>query len=75
MPALEPVVVPPGSNCRPDVVSSGSSKVKPENPKEVESVAEKVVDKIETIEENDEKSRMKNFRSISAKGGWYYVVY
>ena len=41
-------------SCRPDVVSSGSSKVIPENPKEVESVAEKVVDKTETIEENDE---------------------
>ena len=36
-------------SCRPDVVSSGSSKVIPENPKEVKSVAKKVVDKIETI--------------------------
>ena len=45
-----------GSSCRPDVVSSGSSKLKePENPKEVESVAEKVVDKIKTVDENDER--------------------
>ena len=43
------------SNCRPDVVSSDSSKVKPENPKEVESVAEKVVDKSETVEDNDKR--------------------
>ena len=50
------MVVSPGSSCRPDVVSSGSSKVKePENPKEVESVAKKVVDKIETVDENDER--------------------
>ena len=44
-----------GPSCRPDVVSSGSSKVIPENPKEVESVAKEVIDKIETIEENDER--------------------
>ena len=49
------------SNCRPDVVSSGSSKVKPENPKEVESVAKKVVDKIETVEENNERITNEKF--------------
>ena len=38
-----------GSSFRPDVVSSGSNKVKPENPKELESVAEKVIDKIKTV--------------------------
>ena len=68
-PALEPVVVPPGSNCRPDVVSSGSSKVKPENPKEVESVAEKVVDKIETIEENDERITNEKFSEHIGRRG------
>ena len=68
-PALGPVVVPPGSNCRPDVVSSGSSKVKPENPKEVESVAEKVVDKIETIEENDERITNEKFSEHIGRRG------
>ena len=58
-----------GSSCRPDVVKE------PENPKEVESVAKKVVDKIETVKKTTKESRMKNFRSISAEGGWYYVVY
>ena len=37
---------------RPDMVSSGSSKVKePENPKEVESVADKVADEVDTVDE------------------------
>ena len=57
------------SNCRPDVVSSGSSKVKPENPKEVESVAEKVVDKIETIEENDERITNEKFSEHIGRRG------
>ena len=63
------MVVPPGSNCQPDVVSSGSSKVKPENPKEVESVAEKVVDKIETIEENDERITNEKFSEHIGRRG------
>ena len=60
-PSCRPEVVSSGASCRPDVVSSGSSKVKPENPKEVESVAEKVVDKIETIEENNERITNEKF--------------
>ena len=68
-PALEPVVVPPGSNCRPDVVSSGSSKVKPENPKEMESVAKKVVDKIETVEENDKRITNEKFSEHIGRRG------
>ena len=51
----------PERSCRPDVVSSGSSKVKPENSKEVESVAKEVIDKIETIEENDERITNEKF--------------
>ena len=56
-------------SCRPDVVSSGSSKVKPENPKEVESVAEKVLDKVETIEENDERITNEKFSEHIGRRG------
>ena len=59
--SCRPDVVSSGSSCRPDVVSSGSNKVKPENPKEVESVAEKVVDKIETVDENNERITAEKF--------------
>ena len=52
-----------------DVVSSGSSKVKPENPKEMESVAEKVVDKIETVEENDERITNEKFSEHIGRRG------
>ena len=58
-----------GPSCQPEVVSSGSSKVKPENPKEVESVAEKVVDKIETIEENDERITNEKFSEHIGRRG------
>ena len=68
-PALGPVVVPPGSNCRPDVVSSGSSKVKPKNPKEMESVAKKVVDKIETVEKKDERITNEKFSEHIGRRG------
>ena len=58
------------SNCQPDVVSSSHSKVKePENPKEVESVAEKVVDKIETVEENDKRITNEKFSEHIGRRG------
>ena len=57
-------------SCRPDVVSSSHSKVKePENPKEVESVAEKVVDKIETVEENDKRITNEKFSEHIGRRG------
>ena len=63
-------MVSKGSSCRPDVVSSSPSKVKePENPKEVESVAKKVVDKIETVEENDERSTNEKFSEHIGRRG------
>ena len=40
-----------GSSFQPDMVSSGSGKVKePENPKEVESLAKKVANEVDTID-------------------------
>ena len=63
-------MVSKGSSGRPDVVSSSPSKVKePENPKEVESVAEKVVDKIETVKENDERSTNEKFSEHIGRRG------
>ena len=63
-------MVSKGSSGRPDVVSSSPSKVKePENPKEVESVAKKVVDKIETIEENDERITNEKFSEHIGRRG------
>ena len=45
-----------GSRFRPDMVSGGFGKVKePENPKEVESVADKVADEVDTVDEVVEK--------------------
>ena len=65
-----PDVVSNRSSCRPDVVSSSHSKVKePENPKEVESVAEKVVDKIETVEENDKRITNEKFSEHIGRRG------
>ena len=52
-----------GSSCRPDVVKE------PENPKEVESVAGKVVDKIETVEENDERITNEKFSEHIGRRG------
>ena len=63
------MVVSSGSNCRPDVVSSGWSKVKPENPKEVESVAERVINKIETVKENDERITNEKFSEHIGRRG------
>ena len=63
-------MVSKGSSGRPDVVSSSPSKVKePENPKEIESVAEKVVDKIETVEENDERITNEKFSEHIGRRG------
>ena len=68
--SCRPNVVSSGSSCRPDVVSSGSIKVEePENPKEVESVAEKVVDKIETVDEHDERITNEKFSEHLGRRG------
>ena len=57
-------------SCRPDVVSSSHSKVKePENPKEVESVAEKVIDKVETVKENDKRITNEKFSEHIGRRG------
>ena len=52
------------------MVLSNPSKVKePENPKEVESVAEKVIDKIETVDENDERITNEKFSEHIGRRG------